>query len=150
MNAIELMRKLTEGIKDGSISHGEPVFLLKGSDMLAAETVRQWADKARAAGSPEEKVLGALEISKQMIEWPVKRVPGIKDADSEVVTTEVVDDEPEKVVEEVTQVATEAETETETEAEVDAEAETASGDAPESESIADDTTDKPVVNPLDD
>jgi hypothetical protein len=53
----------------------EPVFILRAQDKLAAELVRDWAERAERAGSPHAKVIDALACADAMDAWPVKKVP---------------------------------------------------------------------------
>ncbi len=53
---------------------GEPVFLLRAQDELAAETVRCWAAYARAAGRPE-MAAEADRIAEAMAAWPARKLP---------------------------------------------------------------------------
>jgi hypothetical protein len=43
----------------------EPIFVLRGQDRIAPKTVRQWAENAKALGSPPEKV----DVALAMEEW---------------------------------------------------------------------------------
>jgi hypothetical protein len=54
----------------------EPVFVLRGADVLAAKTVEYWAYLAQLNGSDEVTVKGALKIARAMREWKRKMVPG--------------------------------------------------------------------------
>lgn len=54
----------------------EPIFVLRGQDVLAAETVRFWEHLARDSGQVNEgKLAGALAIAEQMDAWPTHRLP---------------------------------------------------------------------------
>lgn len=56
-------------------SANEPIFVLRAQDLLAADTVRHWADAAEAAGVNAEKVLEARVIARVMEAWPHRKVP---------------------------------------------------------------------------
>lgn len=54
----------------------EPVFVLRGADVLAAKTVEYWAYLAQLNGSDSMTVAGALKIARAMRNWKRKMVPG--------------------------------------------------------------------------
>jgi hypothetical protein len=54
----------------------EPVFVLRGADVLAAKTVEYWAYLAHLNGADEVTVAGALKIARAMRDWKRKIVPG--------------------------------------------------------------------------
>lgn len=62
--------KLLEKIPDG-----EPLFLIRGQDRLAANIVDFWAGAAEARGTPAPKVAEARECSRRMRQWPKKKWP---------------------------------------------------------------------------
>lgn len=68
-----------EGVKCYDNAHpDEPVFVLRAQDMLAPEIVREWAYRAQAAGTPEEKVSEARRCADRMEDWQIqnsKKVP---------------------------------------------------------------------------
>ena len=47
----------------------EPVFVLRAQDQAAANTVRDWAVRAKALGSPAEKVIQAFDDARAMDAW---------------------------------------------------------------------------------
>lgn len=53
----------------------EPVFILRGRDSLAANTVLLWAQLAEVNGVGEQKVCDALKVAADMREWKLKRLP---------------------------------------------------------------------------
>jgi hypothetical protein len=56
----------------------EPIFVLRSTDILAPEIVREWAFRARQAGTPPEKVVEALNLADEMDSWQIengKKVP---------------------------------------------------------------------------
>jgi hypothetical protein len=54
----------------------EPVFVLRGADVLAAKTVEYWAYLAQLNGADEVTVAGALKIARSMRDWKRKVIPG--------------------------------------------------------------------------
>lgn len=54
---------------------GEPVFVLRAKDILAADVVEHWADMATIAGVNREKVEGARAIAAEMRAYPDRRKP---------------------------------------------------------------------------
>ena len=54
---------------------GEPYFVLRGQDKLSADLVDRWADEASAGGTPEPKVVDALETANRMREWSSRKHP---------------------------------------------------------------------------
>ena len=55
---------------------GEPVFVLRGADVLAAKTVEYWAYLAQLNGSDSVTIAGALKIARTMRDWTKKMIPG--------------------------------------------------------------------------
>lgn len=53
----------------GKSAPDEPLFILVARDQLAAELVREWADRAEAAGTPVEKVGEAYALADAMDDW---------------------------------------------------------------------------------
>ena len=53
----------------------EPLFVLRGQDILAPEIVREWAHRLRVSGGDAAKVIDALNIADRMEEWQVKKLP---------------------------------------------------------------------------
>lgn len=60
------------------IPDDEPVFLVRGQDVVGAATVRAWADMAEDAGSAPEIVRIAREHAEKMAAWPKKKVADLK------------------------------------------------------------------------
>jgi hypothetical protein len=54
----------------------EPVFVLRGADVLAAKTVEYWAYLAHLNGSDDVTIAGALKIARAMRNWTKKLIPG--------------------------------------------------------------------------
>jgi hypothetical protein len=59
----------------GLIPDDEPVFLIRGCDAVAVETVRFWATVAAAMGAAPEIVEAARKQADLMEAWPVHKVP---------------------------------------------------------------------------
>jgi hypothetical protein len=56
----------------------EPVFILRAQDILAPKVVVRWAHLAEQAGSPHDKVRGALQVAKQMADWQANNQHRVK------------------------------------------------------------------------
>lgn len=56
-------------------SPDEPVFLLRGRDVLAAPTIAQWIQDAQAAGVNPAKLTEARACLSDFHLWPEKRKP---------------------------------------------------------------------------
>ncbi len=54
---------------DGLIPQSEPVFLLRGQDVFAPDSVRLWADQAETAGASPEIVASARAQADRMDRW---------------------------------------------------------------------------------
>ena len=61
---------------EGKIPEDEPVFLLRGQDIFAADVVEYWAELAEKGGVAPERVKEVLEQAKKMREWKTKKIPG--------------------------------------------------------------------------
>ncbi len=59
----------------GTAAPGEPVFIVKGSDVVAGDTVRAWASLAAKAGTPAEVLELALQQADAMDRWGHKKKP---------------------------------------------------------------------------
>lgn len=57
-----------------ALQPGEPLFILKAGDAVAADAVRAWAALAFTAGTPIEVVEMALQQAENMDAWPMKKV----------------------------------------------------------------------------
>ena len=53
----------------GRAALDEPVFILRAQDVLAPRVVVRWAHLAEQAGTPQDKVQGALQLAKQIADW---------------------------------------------------------------------------------
>lgn len=60
------------------IPDDEPVFLVRGQDVVGAATVRAWADMAQDAGAAPEIVRIARQHAEKMAAWPKKKVADLK------------------------------------------------------------------------
>lgn len=59
------------------IPDDEPVFILRGQDKLAADTVRHWAILARDNGVSDDIIQMAREHAARMDAWPKKKTPDL-------------------------------------------------------------------------
>jgi hypothetical protein len=59
----------------GKAADDEPVFVLRGRDLLAPDLVEKWAIDANAVKCPWDKVREAKEIAQLMREWPGRKNP---------------------------------------------------------------------------
>jgi hypothetical protein len=57
------------------VRHGEPIFVLRGQDLLAPNLVEIWAKLAKQNGCPQFKVDEALNCAKEMREWSPRKFP---------------------------------------------------------------------------
>lgn len=62
---------------EGKIPADEPVFLLRGQDVCAAETVRAYAGMVERAGGSAEMVSLCRSWADQMEQWPKKKTPDL-------------------------------------------------------------------------
>ena len=56
-------------------SPGEPIFVLRGRDMLAPVIVREWAGMAYRGGLPDAKYIEAMDCADSMEAWPRRKMP---------------------------------------------------------------------------
>lgn len=56
----------------------EPVFLIRGQDIVGGAAVRAWAQLAEKAGASPDIIRVAIEHSYRMDTWPVKKIPDLK------------------------------------------------------------------------
>lgn len=59
----------------GKAADGEPIFILRGQDALAADLVERWAVEAQGVGCPWNKVLEAKRLAQAMREWSPQKNP---------------------------------------------------------------------------
>lgn len=57
------------------VKPGEPIFVLRGEDKLAADLVRLWADDAEKGGETKEKVAEARALADEMEKWAKRTEP---------------------------------------------------------------------------
>lgn len=76
MKAKDIIARLQSHIESGILDPEMPMFPLWATDKLAANIIRERADLATQAGSPDSMIDDALSIANAFDEWPVKRVPG--------------------------------------------------------------------------
>lgn len=62
-------------VKLATLDPGEPLFVLRGRDAVAGDTVRAWAGLAHRAGAPDEAVELALQQADRIDAWPLKKAP---------------------------------------------------------------------------
>lgn len=55
----------------------EPVFLIRGQDVVGGDAVRAWADLAEVAGADPSIVSIAREHAAKMDAWPKKKTPDL-------------------------------------------------------------------------
>lgn len=56
----------------------EPVFLIRGQDVVSGDAVRAWADLAEASGADPEIIKIARFQAEKMDAWPKKKIPDLK------------------------------------------------------------------------
>ena len=54
---------------EGRIPENEPVFLIRGQDLAAPETLRQYALQAHRLGASNDLVMATLDQARAMEEW---------------------------------------------------------------------------------
>lgn len=59
----------------GKAADDEPVFVLRGQDVLAADLVDSWADKAEQCGCNRAKVADARKLAAAMRGWSPRKYP---------------------------------------------------------------------------
>lgn len=59
----------------GRAADDEPVFVLRGQDLLAPDLVDKWAIDANGLACPWDKVREAKVIAQAMREWPGRKNP---------------------------------------------------------------------------
>lgn len=64
----------------GLIPDDEPVFLLRGQDRLAAQTLEFYAKLAHREGVAGDLVSRTMTQAKLMREWPMKKTPDLPPA----------------------------------------------------------------------
>jgi hypothetical protein len=56
------------------IPRDEPVFLIRGQDVVGADTVRAWADLAEKSGASADILTAARDHAAKMDAWPKKKI----------------------------------------------------------------------------
>lgn len=56
----------------------EPVFLIRGQDVVGGDAVRAWCDLARKEGASPDILHVARTLADRMDEWPKKKIPDLK------------------------------------------------------------------------
>lgn len=72
------------------IPRGEPVFLLRAQDSLAADTVDFWADRLESNGGDEDTIDAVRQHVKLMRQWLPQKLPTTPKL---VLTTNLIDEE---------------------------------------------------------
>ena len=57
------------------VKPGEPIFVLRAQDKLAPRLVRLWAEMARDADCPSDKIAEAFITAGEMEAWPDRKFP---------------------------------------------------------------------------
>lgn len=57
------------------VPEGEPVFILRGRDSLAPETIEHWGVLASKFNVPVEKIVQASDVAEAMRKYPPHRLP---------------------------------------------------------------------------
>jgi TolA-binding protein len=73
------MRKAGSDLCIEKAGEGEPTFTLRAKDILAPECVREWAFRAKRAGSPKDKVDDARRIADEMEDWQIANQRHVSD-----------------------------------------------------------------------
>lgn len=60
-----------------SIPDEEPIFVIRGQDLVGGAAVRAWVDLARAAGARSDILERAMIHSRVMDAWPHKKIPDL-------------------------------------------------------------------------
>lgn len=55
----------------------EPVFLIRGQDVVGGDAVRAWADLAARAGAGPDILKAARDHARRFDAWPVKKIPDL-------------------------------------------------------------------------
>lgn len=71
MNKNQVIEYLVTKIAD----EDEPLFLLRGRDVLASSTILAWCERAKQFGVPQKKIDEAISLSVSMILYPTKKFP---------------------------------------------------------------------------
>lgn len=71
MNKNQVIEYLVTKVDD----EDEPLFLLRGRDVLAPSTIFTWCERAKQFGAPQKKIDEAMAISVSMVLFPTKKFP---------------------------------------------------------------------------
>ena len=71
MNKNEVIEYLVTKIEDEE----EPLFLLRGRDVLAPSTICAWCERAKQFGASQKKIDEAMAVSVSMALFPKKKFP---------------------------------------------------------------------------
>lgn len=63
------------GLAATKFKPGEPIFILRAQDVLAAGIVETWIVRGKHHGVSPDKLASAQKIADAMREWPTKKVP---------------------------------------------------------------------------
>lgn len=80
-HAREDYRNIQEIVTNGTVRRipaDEPVFLIRGQDVVSGDAVRAWADLAEANGADQEIITVARQQAEKMDAWPKKKIPDLK------------------------------------------------------------------------
>jgi hypothetical protein len=70
MDAEQAIKYLQE-----KVDRREPVFILRGQDQCAVQTILHWIKEAQAENVNIDKLNGAYDVAQQFQKWPIKKVP---------------------------------------------------------------------------
>lgn len=70
------IKRLQRKLNCGELSPDEPLFVLRGRDILAADVIANWVELAKQVDVPVERVAEAEELLNAVRRWSVKQVPG--------------------------------------------------------------------------
>jgi hypothetical protein len=71
---------IATGDRTSMVPFDEPVFLIRGQDIVAGEAVRAWADLAEKAGASADILKAARDHAARMDAWRPKKVPDMRPA----------------------------------------------------------------------
>ena len=70
-------RELLDGTDNclANAADDEPLFVLRAQDLVAPDTIRQWALLAQLQGTPRDKIEGAIKEAQEMENWEHRKRP---------------------------------------------------------------------------
>jgi ribosome-binding protein aMBF1 (putative translation factor) len=71
----ECVKLVAEIVDEDGLNPNEPIFTLRGQDILAPAMIRLWCEMAVLTGVPADKIREAREIALLMEQWPKRKVP---------------------------------------------------------------------------